>query len=95
MTITSGNKQHYRSGESSSINVPKQNLMAGVQLALENGELRIPKAMASAGTLMRELLDMRMSHREVGGVRFGAERSGQHDDLVVALALAVWKAKTW
>jgi Terminase RNaseH-like domain len=95
VTITSGNKQHYRSGESSSINVPKQNLMAGVQLALENGELRIPKAMVSAGTLMRELLDMRMSHREVGGVRFGAERSGQHDDLVVALALAVWKAKTW
>lgn len=93
VTITGGNRQHSRSGEGPSINIPKQNLMAGVQLALESGELRISKNMASAGTLMRELLDVRMSHRAVGGVSYGAEGAGRHDDLVVALALAVWKAK--
>lgn len=95
VTITSGDKQHYRSGESSAMNVPKQNLIAGLQLALEQGELRIAKTMGSAGMLTKELLEVRMQRRELAGIRYGAEGPGRHDDLVIALALAVWKAKTW
>ncbi len=95
VTITSGDKQHRRTGESSAMNVPKQNLMAGLQLALEQGELRIAKKMGSAGMLTRELLDVRMSQRGLAAMQFGAEGAGRHDDLVVALALAVWKAKSW
>ncbi len=95
VTITSGDKQHARSGEGSSMNVPKQNLMAGLQLALDQEELRIAKKMPSAGTLTRELLDVRMARREFGGNQYGAEGAGKHDDLVIALALAVWRAKTW
>ena len=41
VTITGGDKQHYRSGEGSAMNVPKQNLIAGLQLALDQGELRM------------------------------------------------------
>lgn len=77
------------------MNVPKQNLMAGLQLALDQEELRIAKKMPSAGTLTRELLDVRMARREFGGNQYGAEGAGKHDDLVIALALAVWRAKTW
>ena len=95
VTITSGDKQHARSGEGSSMNVPKQNLMAGLQLALDQEELRIAKKMPSTGTLTRELLDVRMARREFGGNQYGAEGAGKHDDLVIALALAVWRAKTW
>ena len=67
---------------------------AGLQLALDQGELRIAGKMAGAGTLRRELLDVQMQRRETGGVRIGAaEGGGRHDDLVIALALAVWRAK--
>jgi hypothetical protein len=74
------------------MNVPKQDLIAGVQMALEKRELRIAKKMREAGTLKRELMDVRMSRRESGYMRFGADGGGQHDDLVIALALAVWRA---
>ena len=45
--------------------------------------------------LTRELLDVRMSQRGLAAMQFGADGAGRHDDLVVALALAVWKAKSW
>ena len=77
------------------MNVPKQNLISELQVALDKGELRIAKKMREAGTLTRELLDVRMAGRELGHVRYGADGYGQHDDLVVALALAVWRVRTW
>lgn len=92
VTITSGDRQHSRRGEGEAMNVPKQDLIAGVQMALERRELRIAAKMREAGTLKRELLDVRMSRRESGYMRFGADGHGQHDDLVIALALAVWRA---
>lgn len=71
------------------MNVPKQDLIAELQLALESGELKIAARMREA----RELLDMRMHQRETGYVRYGADGAGPHDDLVIALALAVWRAR--
>jgi hypothetical protein len=61
-------------------------------MALEKGELRLAKTMKELGALKRELLDVRMNRRSGGGVRFGAEAFGQHDDLVIALALAAWQS---
>ena len=64
--------------------VPRTDLLAGLQMLLERGELRISKKMRESGTLVRELLSMR------GG---GANSlNGQHDDLVLAVALACWQA---
>jgi hypothetical protein len=64
--------------------VPRADLLSGLQVLLERGELKIAKKMAEAGTLMRELLGMRTDR---------IETSGQHDDLVLAVALACWQAK--
>lgn len=72
-------------------NVPKRNLMAGVQMLLESGQLKVGK-LRDGPQLMRELMDIRMSVGGSGHVRIGAERAGQHDDLVIALALACWRA---
>ncbi|HWC95718.1 MAG TPA: hypothetical protein VG456_03180, partial [Candidatus Sulfopaludibacter sp.] len=44
--------------------------------------------MPEVRTLVRELVDVR-----VVGERIGAEGAGQHDDLVIALALACWRAR--
>ena len=93
VTITGGDRQTYRPGEGFALNVPKQNLISGLQVALDRGELRIASRMREAGILQRELLDVRMSGRELGHLRYGADGHGQHDDPVIALALAVWRAK--
>jgi len=72
--------------------VPKQDLMAELLVLLENGQLKIAR-MKETERLMRELGDVRMSVNGSGRVRLGADGSGEHDDLVIALALACWRAK--
>jgi hypothetical protein len=90
VTITSGEKEH-QTGQL--WNVPKTDLMAGVKLLLEKGELKIARRMRETGALLRELVDVQVTARIGGGLRSGAVGGGQHVDLVIALALAVWRAK--
>jgi phage FluMu gp28-like protein len=68
--------------------VPKHNLMTLLQLALEREQLKIARRMAESGALVKELLSVRVN--ENGGL--GAVGPG-HDDLVMAVALACWRAK--
>jgi hypothetical protein len=43
---------------------------------------------------VRELIDVRVTAGlGLGKVRIGADGNGQHDDLVIALALACWRAR--
>ena len=91
VTITGGEKT---TGSGGAWCVPKRDLIAGVQLALEKGELRIARHMKDVGALVRELIDVRVTAGlGTGKVRIGADGSGQHDDLVIALALACWRAR--
>jgi hypothetical protein len=91
VTITSGERESWHAPVWS---VPKRKLIAGVQVALERGQLRIARRMREVGALMRELVDVRMTTgRGAGRVRIGADGYGEHDDLVIALALACWRAK--
>jgi hypothetical protein len=85
VTITSGDRE---TETAHGWNVPKRDLMTGLQLGLEEGEVRIAGRMKDLGSLIRELIDIRVT-----GERIGADRVGQHDDLVIAVALAVWKAR--
>jgi hypothetical protein len=90
VTITGGDRE----GQNGNVwSVPKRDLIAGVQLALEQGELRIARELRESGALVRELLDMRMTVVGSGRVRLGADGCREHDDLVIALALAVWRGK--
>ena len=94
VTITGGEREHaYAAGGGAGWRVPKQDLMAGVQIALEKGELRIARRMEGVGSLVKELMDVRATPLRQGRVRVGADRHGEHDDLVIALALACWSAK--
>jgi hypothetical protein len=86
-----GGEQETRSGIV--WNVPKRDLMTGLLVLLERRELRIALRLKEAGPLVRELTDVRMTAGSGGNVRMGADGGGQHDDLVVALALACWRAK--
>jgi len=73
--------------------VPKVELLAGVQAALETGDRRIARRMRETGTLVQELMDVRVKVRGSGGLRLGADGLGQHDDLVLAVALACWAGR--
>ena len=91
VTITGGERE---SGSGAAWSVPKRDLIAGVQLALDKGEMRIARQMKDVSALVRELVEVRITAGlGLGKVRIGADGSGQHDDLVVALALACWRAR--
>jgi len=94
VTITGGEKETGGAGYGGGhYNVPKRDLIASVQLALEKRELRIARGLRERDALIEELVDVRKTPRESGRDRVGAERSGEHDDLVIALALACWKGR--
>jgi hypothetical protein len=91
LTITSGEKQS-RGGARCS--VPKQDLIAGVQLALEKGRLRVARRLSEAGALVKEMMSVQITAGlGPGKLRIGADGYGEHDDLVIALALACWRAQ--
>ncbi|HWE49243.1 MAG TPA: hypothetical protein VG273_05620 [Bryobacteraceae bacterium] len=73
--------------------VPKQELIAVLQIALENGRLRVPRKLKEAGALAREMINIQVTPGAgTGRARIGADGYGEHDDLVMALALACWRA---
>jgi hypothetical protein len=88
VTITNGAGE---SGSGHDWSVPKRDLMSGLQVGLESGEVRIARHMQQIESLVRELVSIRATAMYQGHLRIGAEGSGHHDDLV--LALAVWKGR--
>jgi hypothetical protein len=73
--------------------VPKRELIAALMVSLQTGQLRIARKLREAGALVDELMRMRATISDTGHERFGA-KAGSHDDLVLALALAVWRARS-
>jgi Terminase RNaseH-like domain len=69
--------------------VPKLTLISTVQALLHDGRLKIHKNLADVDILVAELQDFRAEVTDSGYWRFGA-RAGKHDDLVLALAIALW-----
>ena len=90
VTITGGAKEaQTRDGW----NVPKRDLVTGLQVMYERDELRMADRMKLAGTLQEELANMGSRLTETGKETYSAWREGVHDDLVLAVALAVWRAR--
>ena len=57
---------------------------------IQKREIRIAKGLKETLPLVRELLDVRSTRRASGRVRLGAGWGGEHDDLVIAVALGCW-----
>ena len=88
VTITGGERAQCYGGE---WHVPRKDLLAGIEVLLESGELKISGQLAEAERLVRELTSLRLVAGDAGRRR--AEPSGEHDDLVIAVGLACWQAK--
>lgn len=72
--------------------VPKKDLVGAVQAMSGNRRLTVPKNLALAELLTKELDTFRMRITLDRNESFGAWRERDHDDLVLALALALWYA---
>jgi hypothetical protein len=71
--------------------VPKRDLISVAQVALQTERLKIAAALNEAATLTRELLNYQVKiNLETAHDSYGAWRTGTHDDLVLALCLALW-----
>ena len=73
-----------------SMRVPKKELVSCLQILLQTRRLHIVQSLPDAAVLVRELETFRVKITEVANETFGAWREGQHDDLVLAVALAAW-----
>src|SRR5215470_17067807 len=71
--------------------VPKGLLISGLDARMHTGELRIAAALGEAGALRDELKDFQRKVSEAGRATYAA-RTGAHDDLVLAVAIALWFA---
>ena len=68
--------------------VPKQALLRPLVAAMDRGRLKVAKGLRDAETFQREFLAFQRRITASGNNAF--EGAGEHDDLVIAAALACW-----
>jgi hypothetical protein len=73
--------------------LPKKELVATLQVLLQTRRLHIARALPEAAVLVRELENFRVKITPARHEVFEARRAGQHDDLLLATALAAWDAE--
>jgi hypothetical protein len=89
VSITGGDNVSHEGGWWS---VPKRDLVSSVAVGLETGRLRIAAGLAYGPVLKQELETFRAKISLGGHDSYEAWREQDHDDLVLAVALAAWWA---
>jgi hypothetical protein len=86
--ITGGHQTLRDHGEH---HVPKKELVSAVQAALQVRRLKIAPSLAEAATLRKELGLFKVKVKALtGNEAFEAWRERDHDDLVLAVSVALW-----
>jgi hypothetical protein len=79
-----------------SYRVPKRDLVGAVQVLLQNGRLKIAERLPEAVTLRKELENFRVKiDPKTAHDSYEHWREGDHDDLVLAVAMACWFREWW
>ncbi len=90
--ITGGHEVNRVSAEE--VHLPKRDLVGCVQSALQGRRLRVPRHLPEGAVLGRELSTFRAKvNIATGNETLEAWRERDHDDMVLALALALWLAE--
>lgn len=89
--VITGGERETRDGNTH--RVPKRDLVAAPQVLLQGRRLKIAPGLPDAETLTEELMTFRHEVTSSANDSYGAWREGDHDDLVLAVALAVWAAQ--
>lgn len=90
VTISGGSTVHRNGRECT---VPKRDLVGILQVVLQADRLHVAEALPEAGTLIKELMAFRVKINSHAHDSYGAWRDGEHDDLVLAVAMAAWYAE--
>jgi hypothetical protein len=94
ITITGGDAVT-RSSDGS-LRVPKRDLISSTLVLLQNGQLKIADALELKDTLVKELLNFRVKiNISTAHNSYEAWREGDHDDLVLAVALSCWAGERY
>lgn len=72
--------------------VSKLDLVSQLQIQLQNGRLKLAEGLDLADLLINEMQDFQVKISDNTGRATFSARSGAHDDLVLAAALATWAA---
>lgn len=72
--------------------VPKRDLVGAVQIMLQQGRLKVAEVLPEAAAFVREATAFRVTINDRGHDSYAAWREGDHDDLVLAVAMACWLA---
>jgi hypothetical protein len=76
--------------------VPKRDLVSAVQVLLQTSRLKVAASLPEAETLRRELLNFRVKiDPKTAHDSYSHWREGDHDDLVLATAMACWFREWW
>lgn len=86
VSITGGQHPH---GGGLAFSAPKRDLIASAALAFQSGRLQIAAGADHAETLVKELTAFQVKISAAGNDTYSAP-SGEHDDLVLALAIGLW-----
>ena len=73
--------------------VPKRDLVAAVQVPLQEKSLKFADGLSLGPTLVQEMLNFKVKITESAHDTYGAWREGEHDDLIFAVMLACWWAQ--
>jgi hypothetical protein len=89
ITITGGDSASR--GADGGLRVPKRDLVGAPLVLLQNGQLKIAEGLALRDTLVKELLNFRVKiNISTAHDSYEAWREGDHDDLVLSVAMACW-----
>ncbi len=87
ITITGGDSVTH---EGNGYRVPKRGLVATMQVLLQTERVKVAEELPEASLLVQELLNFQVKITTAGNDTYGVWREGQHDDLVLATAVALW-----
>jgi hypothetical protein len=87
VTLTSGTALRPTGMGSAEVSVGKEHLVSRLQVLLDRGRILLPEDKESRA-LVRELQDFEL-RASASGMASGAFKAGAHDDLAIALGLAV------
>jgi hypothetical protein len=94
VTITGGDA--VTKNPDGAVRVPKCDLISATLVLLQNGQLKIADALPLKYTLVKELLNFRVKiNTSTAHDSYEAWREGDHDDLVLSVALACWAGERY
>lgn len=70
--------------------LPKRELVGKMQTILQSGRFKVADALPLAPLLQKELENFRIKTLPTGHDSYESAREGEHDDIVIAVALACW-----